>query len=130
MQRYIVIEGQDGVMLYLIVRKESVRHFEFLFAQQKEVFSFWRRRPAAVNWWRVLASPKDDDLPATNVLNQIGKQGGLPGVCFPKILDEFDNRRGRRRHSLYGMNEGSEFIVERVLLLLNIKRRIAWADIR
>lgn len=33
MQRYIVIEGQDGVMLYLIVGKKSVRYFELFFAQ-------------------------------------------------------------------------------------------------
>jgi hypothetical protein len=67
MQRYVVIERQDGVMLYLIVRKESVRHEQFFFAQQKKVFSFWRRRPAAVDRRRVLASPKNDDL-ATRIL--------------------------------------------------------------
>lgn len=72
MQRYVVIERQDGVILYLIVRKESVRHLQFFFAQQKEVFSFWRRRPAAVNWWRVLASPKNDDL-ATKILLKDGQ---------------------------------------------------------
>lgn len=73
MQRYVVIERQDGVILYLIVRKESVRHLQFFFAQQKEVFSFWRRRPAAVNWWRVLASPKNDDL-ATRILLKNGEK--------------------------------------------------------
>ena len=80
----------------------------------------------------MLASPKNDDL-ATRILLKkwtTGKGGDLPGICLPKILDEFDNRRGRRRHSLYGVNQGSEFVVERVLLLFNIKRRIAWPHFR